>query len=217
MELSRIYRHRFSDADAAAMDAVWRVLVRHFFQRWVPADGAVLDIGAGLCGFVNNVAAARRVAFDANPAVAGHCADGVAFVQGTDLAAADLGAPFDAAFVSNFLEHLDGPDHVLALLAAARGKLKADGRLLILQPNFALIGARYFDFIDHKTVLTDHSLVEALEITGYRVEVMKRRFLPYTSKSALPRAPWMVRLYLMMPPAQWLLGGQTFVVARPAD
>ena len=83
---------------------------------------------------------------------------------------------------------------------------------MILQPNFALVGPRYFDFIDHKTILTDASLVEALELTGFQVEEIKRRFMPYTSKSRLPKWPWLVRLYLKCPPAQFLLGKQTLVV-----
>ena len=106
-------------------------------------------------------------------------------------------------------------EQVLAFLDAVRKHLKDDGRLLVLQPNFALVGPAYFDFIDHKTILTDKSLVEALEISGFKVEYLKRRFLPYTSKSRIPRAPWMVRLYLAFPPAHFFMGKQTFVVARP--
>jgi len=40
------------------------------------------------------------------------------------------------------------------------------------------------------------------------------RFLPYTSKSRLPKAPALVWLYLKLKPAWWLLGKQMFVVAR---
>jgi hypothetical protein len=39
------------------------------------------------------------------------------------------------------------------------------------------------------------------------------RFLPYTTKSALPSWPVLVRLYLRCPPLQWLLGRQMFIVA----
>ena len=40
------------------------------------------------------------------------------------------------------------------------------------------------------------------------------RFLPYTTKSALPQWPSLVRLYLRVPLAQKLLGRQMFLVAR---
>lgn len=211
---SAIYRHRFGTADRAQMRAVWRVIVEESLSRWIPADGHVLDVGAGACHFINNVQAARRVAIDADPDVR-NCVDvGVEAVVVPRIAEAEIDGKFDAIFVSNFLEHLDSGASVIECLSMLCRHLKADGRIIILQPNFSLVGARYFDFIDHKTILTDRSLIEAVELAGYRVEYIKRRFLPYTSKSSLPRAPWMVRLYLRLPLAQFFLGQQTLLVAR---
>ena len=214
--LTAMYGHRFNAGDRKAMEAVWRVLINHFFQRWVSADDAVLDVGAGLCNFINQVDARRRVAMDADPSTVERCATGVEFIHATDLAEADMGETFDVIFMSNFLEHLESGRQVLRILEQARKRLNTTGRLLILQPNFALVGAAYFDFIDHRTILTDKSLIEALKLSGYDIVYVKRRFLPFTSKSSVPRAPWMVRLYLAFPPAQWLMGKQTFVVATPA-
>jgi SAM-dependent methyltransferase len=215
MKLNKIYRHRFSDQDAIAMNAIWKVLVTHFFQRWISSTAEVLDVGAGRCAFINNVQASRKVAFDANPSVSDYCAPEVEFFEGTDLSAAKFQRKFDIIFVSNFLEHLRNSDEVLTLLGQIRDLLKPSGQILILQPNFSLIGGQYFDFIDHKTILTDRSLVEALELTGYKVCYLKKRFLPYTSKSSLPQSPWLVRLYLLIPLAHYFLGKQTFVVATP--
>jgi len=51
---------------------------------------------------------------------------------------------------------------------------------------------------------------------GFRVELLIPKFLPYTFKSRLPSATWMVRLYLRIPLAWALLGQQMFAVAvRP--
>jgi hypothetical protein len=76
---------------------------------------------------------------------------------------------------------------------------------------------RYFDFIDHQVILTDRSLVEALTVSGYEIRELRKRFLPLTSKSPLPKWPLAISLYLRLPPLQWLLAGQSFVVAaRPA-
>ncbi len=214
-DLAAVYRHRFGEEDRRSMEAVWRVLIDHYFHRWIRPGDAVLDVGAGLCNFINQVSASRKVAVDADPTTADRCASDVTFVHAKNLEGAALGGKFDVAFMSNFLEHLESGEQVLAFLDAVRKHLKDDGRLLVLQPNFALVGPAYFDFIDHKTILTDKSLVEALEISGFEVEYIKRRFLPYTSKSRISRAPWMVRLYLAFPPAHFFMGKQTFVVARP--
>lgn len=216
MNLEKMYKHRFQPHEVKAMTAIWKVLVDDFFSRWIGRDDAVIDIGAGYCHFINQVDAKRRVAVDANPAVAENCAEGVEFFETTDLGAVDLGGAFDVAFLSNFLEHLDNADAVLTLLADTRNILKPGGRIIVLQPNFALTGAKYFDFIDHKTILTDKSLIEALELTGYRVIYVKKHFLPYTSKSALPKAPWMVRLFLKLSFLHFLVAGQSVVVATPA-
>ncbi len=216
-DLTLMYRHRFSDAERQAMTKVWRVLIDHFFQKWIGPEDAVLDVGAGLCNFINQIDAGRKVAADADTSVGERCAAGVSFVEcGCEaLGEADLGGKFDVVFVSNLLEHLANGDAVLALLASIRGHMNPGSRLIILQPNFALVGASYFDFIDHKTILTDKSLSEALALSGFDIIYLKRRFLPYTSKSSIPKAPWLVRLYLMLPIAQYFFGKQTLVVARP--
>lgn len=216
MDLSTLYEMRFPPAESRAMDAVWKVIVEESLSRWIKPEESVVDIGAGACHFINNVRARRRVALDANPNTAKRCGAGVEFVEGQ---APDVlgGQRFDVAFISNFLEHLDGPEHVIALLSALRRNLNPGGRLIVLQPNFSLVGPRYFDFIDHKVILNDRSLAEALRLCGFRIAYMKKRFLPYTSKSRLPKAPWLVRLYLRFPPAQYLLGKQSLFVACPAE
>ena len=213
-DLTKIYRHRFDDGDRADMNAVWQVLVTHYFGRWIRPDDAVIDIGAGLCNFINNVTAKRRIAFDADPSVTERAQSGVDVITGTTLNGHGLDGSLDVAFLSNFLEHLESGDAVLRMLNDVHALLKPGGKILILQPNFALVGADYFDFIDHKTILTDKSVHEALELTGYDIAYSKRRFLPYTSKSRTPRHPWLVRLYLLMPPVQWLMAGQSFFVGQ---
>ena len=57
-------------------------------------------------------------------------------------------------------------------------------------------------------------MTEALEIAGFQVVECRARFLPYTTKSRLPQWAFLVRLYLRLPPAQWLLGKQMLVVAE---
>ena len=90
--------------------------------------------------------------------------------------------------------------------------------MLILQPNIRLVGAAYWDFLDHHTALTEKSLREAAELAGYETGQIITRFLPFTTKSRLPQAPWLVRWYLRVPPVRWLLGKQSlYVGSRPDD
>jgi SAM-dependent methyltransferase len=216
--LERLYRRRFSEHDLREMRDVWRVLVEQFFQRRIEPGATVLDIGAGACLFINHVRAARRIALDANPDVVSHAAPGVEALVTGDLSLREVAdGSVDHAFLSNFLEHL--PDYlaVLELLARIHSKLRPGGSLMVLQPNFRLAPGRYFDFVDHQVILTDASLVEALEVAGFEVRERRARFLPFTSKSILPKRAWMVSLYLRLRPAQWLLGAQSFVRAvKPA-
>ena len=210
--LERLYRRRFSDGDLQELRTVWRVLVRDFFQKRIERSGTVLDVGAGACLFINEVEAARRIALDANPDVRRHAAPGVETLVTDDLSLGDIAdESLDCVFLSNFLEHLPGHLAVLGLLTTVRRKLKPGGSVMVLQPNFRLEPRRYFDFLDHQVVLTDASLVEALETAGVRIAELQVRFLPFTSKSRVPKWGWAVRLYLRLPPARWLLGKQTFV------
>lgn len=215
--LERLYRRRFSETDRAEMAVVWRVLVRDFFQSRIDPASTVLDIGAGTCAFINEVRAARRIALDANPELPRLAAPGVETIVTGDLSLAQIEpGSVGCAFVSNFLEHLDDHLAVLRLLGAVHRVLRPGGSLLVLQPNFRLEPRRYFDFLDHRVILTDASLREALEVAGFRVAEMRARFLPFTSKSRMPKWPWAVRLYLRLPPAQWLLGRQAFAHAVKA-
>ena len=212
--LRKLYRNRFSNSDLEKMQAVWKVLVRDFFQKRVGIDATVLDIGAGPCLFINAIQASRRIALDANPDVRVHAAPGVETLVTEDLSLDELGGEsVDCVFLSNVLEHMPDYTSVLGLLARIFEKLRPGGSLLILQPNYRLAGSRYFDFIDHSMILTDSSLLEAVTAVGFEVAELKVRFLPYTSKSRLPSRPWLVALYLRFSPAQWLFGKQSFVLA----
>lgn len=87
-----------------------------------------------------------------------------------------------------------------------------------MQPNIAFVGPRYWDFIDHKVALTEHSLAEAVELAGMRPVKTIPRFLPYSTKGRLPTAPSLVRAYLAFPLAWRLLGKQTLMIAeRPTS
>jgi SAM-dependent methyltransferase len=214
LELQKIYRHRFNAADLPFRVELWKTLCQHFFSRYVRPTDTVVDVGAGYCEFINHIPGRRKIAIDLNPDVRRFAAPGVEVINEpctnlTSLPAASA----NVVFMSNFLEHLPTKDMVIDTLAEAKRILVSGGRLMILQPNIRFVGHEYWDFIDHHTPLTDRSLVEALENLGMDIELLIPRFLPYTTKSAMPKATFLVRLYLMVPIAWHVLGKQAFVIA----
>ncbi|MEX2457840.1 MAG: class I SAM-dependent methyltransferase [Actinomycetota bacterium] len=212
-----VYARRFGERESAAKERIW-VPIARYLQRFVPESGAVIDIGADRGYFIRNIRAAEKWATDIRDTSADMPAD-VRFEQVDGLLVHESVPEdhFDTVFMSNYLEHLPSPDAVVAQLEAARRIAKPGGSLLVLQPNIALVGAAYWDFIDHRVALTEHSLVEAAELAGWETARVIRRFLPYTTKGRLPASPGLVRAYLAFRPAWWLLGGQTlYLGTRPA-
>ena len=217
--LARLYRVRFSAAEVARKRRVWAILCDDFFSRFVNPTDRVLEIAAGYCEFINLVRCAEKYAYDLNPDTAVYAAKDVKVVLGDCRDMSMLPAEhFDTVFASNFFEHLESKDDIDLVLQQVRQRLRPGGRLLVLQPNIRYLGARYWDFYDHKTPLSHLSLREGLRQNGFEVELLIPKFLPYTSKSRFPVMGWLVRLYLRMPVAQWLLGKQMFAVAvRPKE
>ena len=215
MSEAGLYRHRFSPDEELRKAAVWKVLCRRFFQRYERPDDVVLDLGAGFCEFINHIVSRRRIAVDPGEETARRAAPGVEVVAGV---ATDLGpvgdGTVDVVFASNVFEHLRSKSDLMASLGEIRRVLRPGGRLLVLQPNIRLVGGAYWDFFDHHLPLTERSLTEALLLADLRPVETRVRFLPYTTKGRLPTHPWLVRLYLLLRPAQWLLGGQTWMVAE---
>jgi ubiquinone/menaquinone biosynthesis C-methylase UbiE len=215
--LESVYRHRFG-SETQSRDDLWRVLCTEFFQNWVPPESTVLDIAAGFCEFSNNVIAARRIALDLNPAVVEHAGPGVEAIVGrADDMTAVPDDSVDVAFVSNFFEHVDRAT-ILGTLVEARRVLRPGGRLLTLQPNIRFCAKDYWQVFDHVTPVDDRALCEALTATGFAVQKVIPRFLPYTTKGRLPATPVLVKWYLRVPLAWRILGAQSFIAATtPPD
>lgn len=217
-DLDRVYRVRFGEGEAAGKLELWTPIVG-FLSRWIPRDGAVLDVACDRGYFIRNVTARERWATDIRD-LGGAFDASVRFVQvdGLELSGALPAQHFDVVFMSNYLEHLPSSDAVVRQLDQARLVLKPGGRLIVLQPNIRFVGGAYWDFLDHKVALTDRSMGEAAEVSGFHVERMIPRFLPHTTKSRLPQHPALVRAYLRFPPAWRVMGKQTLMVAmRPDD
>jgi SAM-dependent methyltransferase len=192
---------------------VWRVL-NDYLAHWIPADGRVLEIGAGYCDWINGVRAANRVAVDVWPGMPGLAAAGVE-AKVLDVAA-DLRAlgvhRFDAVLASNILEHFE-PDTAARVVEDVAAVLAPGGRFIIIQPNFRYAYRHYFDDYTHRSIFTDVSLAALLRSKGFEIERCMPRFLPYSMKGARTRIrAWVVRAYLHSPVKPW--AGQMLVVAR---
>jgi SAM-dependent methyltransferase len=213
-ELPAIYARRFSDADAPRKGEVWREITR-FLQRWIDPSSTVVDLACDRGAFINVVEARRRIAVDVRD-VRRHLDPGVEFLQVDGLSLVDClpAGSVDVVFMSNYLEHLASADAVIDQFKVVAALLRPGGRVIVLQPNIRLTGGSYWDFLDHKTALTEKSLEEAARMADLEVEEMIIRFLPYTTKSRFPQSPWLVRAYLWFRPAWLALGRQTLLVAR---
>lgn len=190
---------------------VWRVLCG-YLQRFVPEAEGLLEMGAGYGEFSRFIVAREKWALDLNPDLVEYWAEGVRPViqSALDPLPLETGS-VGAVFASNFFEHFTLPD-AERVLAEVRRVLKPGGRLIVVQPNFRLEPRRYFDDYTHKQIYTDEGFTGFLQSLGWKITHCEPRFTPFTMKSRLPRAAWMVRAYLALP---WRpMAGQFLVVAE---
>jgi len=213
--LDKLYEFRFSDRERRRKDAIWEVLCRDFFQRFIEPTDTVLDIACGYGEFIRHIRAGRKLAIDLNEAVKDVLPPEVQFIcTPADAMKGIETASVDVCFASNFFEHLPSKQALQHCMTEALRILRPGGRLLALGPNIRFCADVYWDFFDHHLPLSDRSLTEGLEITGFHTEKVIEKFLPFTMKGKLPPSPALVRAYLKLPWAWTLWGKQFFVVAR---
>ncbi len=213
-DVQKLYSARFSESDLQRKNMVWEVLCRDFFQKYVGLSDTVVDVGAGHCEFINNIRCGRKYAVDLSEHTRQFAGEGVAVLQAKSTNMRALGnGSVDVVFASNFFEHLESKADLLATLREIHRVLTTGGRLLILQPNIKYLHGSFWDFLDHHLPLSHLSMTEALELTDFSVLETRPRFLPFTTKSALPQSPLLVALYLKVPLAQRIMGKQMFIAA----
>jgi len=211
--VEQLYQLRFSSAELEKKKKLWKILCHNFFQKYIPPDATVVDIGAGYCEFINNIEAKLKFAVDLNPAISQYALPEVkCFNSRAEKLDFLQDGCADVVFMSNFLEHLENKSAVLAVLSESFRIIKPGGSLLVLQPNIKYLYKQYWDFFDHKVPLSDISLREALELAGFKIQLLFPRFLPYTTKGKLPWNDLLVTIYLKTRIAWKILGAQTFVI-----
>jgi SAM-dependent methyltransferase len=213
MDLATLYRHRFAIEDRPKKVRIWKVLCSQFFQPIVGEGKIVLDLACGYGEFINAIAAQEKYAVDLNRDAAQFLDREVKLFNAP---ANNIPLPdgaVDVVFTSNFLEHLRTKDECNQVFAEVKRLLKPHGRFIIMGPNIRYLADRYWDYYDHHLPLSHLSLEEGLVQAGYDIELIIPKFLPYTVKSALPKHPALVALYLKFPIAWRIMGRQFLVVA----
>ena len=213
-DLQKLYQLRFGKY-IEFRKKMWRVLCEDFFQKYIPQDAVILEVGAGFCEFINNIQGKKKIALDLNPDVKKFAADGVGVILSSCEKMQDLkDDSCDVVFVSNLFEHLT-KEAIINTFNEIRRVLKRGGRLLILQPNIRFCYKNYWNFFDHITPLDDRSLAEVLEIHDFRIIKSYPRLLPFTMiKSRVPKSIWLIRIYLKIPILYSIFGGQAFICAQ---
>lgn len=168
----KIYKNRFNIKEIKYKEKIWKILSKDFFQKLINHDSVILDIGAGEGYLIKNLKSREKHAIDTNPSISELFKNSginlhILRIPPINIFANDY---FDYVFISNFLEHLNSPQEVLEVLTDVYKILKPNGKVIILQPNFYLLGHEYFKFIDHKVIITHENLEEALRITGFEIE-----------------------------------------------
>ncbi len=195
-------------------ETLWKTLCDAYFGKLIRPEFQVLELGAGYCHFINNVHCAKRTAIDQWPMLPKYAQPGVETLVGsvTDLSAVPDNS-VDFVFASNLFEHLTQQEFSTVLMEL-KAKLRSEGTLTILQPNYRRAYREYFDDYTHITVYSDISLCDFLRANGYRIVDSMAGFLPFSLKSRFPVAPWLIRLYLLLP---WKpLAKQMLIRAVPA-
>lgn len=211
----KIYSNRFTDRERKIKARLWKCLVNNYLNRFFKEDMSVLDIGCGYCEFINFIKAKKKYGYDIDPFFESFIGPDVEFL----LAQRNSSIPLrdnsiERIFTSNFFEHLYSRSEIVFILKESFRILKGGGKIIIIQPNIELVGYKYWDFFDHIIPLTDKSLIEAMKMVGFRLDYVKRRFLPYATKESKINSDVFLKTYLKFSIFQYVFGKQSLIIGE---
>lgn len=217
-KIGNLYKARFSEDEKKKKEKIWQVLCRNYFQCYIKPTDKVLDIACGFGEFLNNIEAQQKFAVDINPELKDQLPSDIEFHLGS---AANLymftNNSIDLVFASNFFEHLHSKDIMVQVLFEIYRILKPKGSLMMMQPNYKYCADSYWDFFDHHIPISHLSMVEALVMTGFKLDIVHPKFMPFSTKSKIPSHPFLVRLYLKFPLSWKLMGKQFFALSKKPE
>ena len=216
--LSKLYKSRFNSIDEANKIKVWEVLSKNFFQQYVKKEAKVLDIACGYGEFINSIKCKEKYAIDLNPESKYFLSKEVKLIK-DDVTNAihiliDKEIKFDFIFCSNFLEHIPNKVNLESFLKSLRNLLSDNGLLVIMGPNFKYSYKNYWDFFDHHIPLTDKSMEELLSLTNYQIIEKYPKFVPFSTKTKLPKMKIFVLIYLKLRFLWYFFGKQFLFIVK---
>lgn len=178
---------------------VWKA-INEFLQQYITENSSVLDLGCGYCDFINGIKAEKKYAIDINPKMHGFALDNlIKFISQSVLIELDvLDNSLDIIFASNLFEHFDDKELDI-LMKNILLKLKVGGKLILIQPNIYYSYKEYWDDYTHKKAFSHISLKDFLISYNFEILVSKKKFIPFSLKSILPKSYFLTKLYLKSP------------------
>lgn len=217
-QIDLLYRHRFAESDLPAKNKIWRILCRDFFSHHIGVTESVLDLACGYGEFINNIEAGNKIGVDINPDSPKYLDKSIRFVCARSNSMAEVeDDSVDVVFTSNFLEHLESKKALLDTFREVHRVLNPGGRFIIMGPNIRYVYDKYWDFLDHHLPLSHVTVSEALAVSGFKTTRIIDRFLPYSTRSNLPKSSWIISLYLKLPFAWPLFGKQFLIIATKSE
>ncbi len=191
---------------------VWSA-INEYLQYFLPDNAAVMDVGCGYGDFINGITAGKKYAIDLNEAMSEYLSDkSVVFTAQSVLTEFPVAnESLDVVFASNLFEHFDD-NELNELMNNVCSKLKDKGRLILIQPNIYYAYREYWDDYTHKKAFSHISLPDFLAGHNFKIIHQKKRFLPFSLKSRLPKSYWLTKLYLNSPIKP--MGKQMLVIAE---
>ena len=187
-----------------------------YLEKFLPENVEIIvDVAAGYCEFINNIQCnCKKIAIDINPDIKKYAGKDIKIFVDHILNMSKYLEENSVSifFMSNFLEHISKED-IDSLLE--HKLLTKKGEIWILTPNIRYVGEKYWDFYDHITPITEKALIEVASVHGFYVKKCISKFLPFTTKSKLPQAAWIVKLYLLLMPFSGnVFGEQSFLILK---
>ena len=214
-DIKKIYENRFQETRIEKRVAVWRALCKYYFSPLVPDGASVLDVACGYGEFINSIVADKKFAIDLNPDSKKYLDTGINYFN---ISALDMNPivdnSIDFAFASNFLEHLHNKNECDTVMKEVYRVLVPGGKFVILGPNIKYSYKEYWDYYDHHLPLSHLSTSEGLIASGFKMEKVIDKFLPYTMRGKAPAGDVAIRVYLTFSLLWKFFGKQFLVVAR---